>query len=291
MAKKKPARRAPKPKAKARPAKKAPGPKKKASRPGPKARVKPGSAPRPTTRRSTSPPEVPATPPVTPDPAPAAPPAEALSPEEARRQALAVVEESTADVDQDAPAPGDPNGLSLRRRRFVEAICGVAVGNATMAASIAGYAGSAATLATTGSRLLRNAKVREAIAAIRAPEILRPVELQLLWTDIALGERLPDAEPKDRIKASELIAKAQGVFVTRHKHEGEVGLRPSADGPDLSRLNAEELGEYERLMAQVEGFWERHEAQLAAEAQEARAVTAEASREAVEAPAEGGEGR
>lgn len=58
--------------------------------------------------------------------------------------------------------------LSLKQEQFVAAYVGVANGNATEAARIAGYAGSDGTLGVTGHGLIKNPKIADRIAAYRA---------------------------------------------------------------------------------------------------------------------------
>jgi phage terminase small subunit len=108
-------------------------------------------------------------------------------------------------------------GLTEKRRRFVEAYMGQAKGNATEAARIAGYAKPT----EEGYRLLRNAQVRAAIdVRVKSdPGVKTREQLQRWWSDRVDDEAF---EPRDRLKASELLAKSQGVFIDRHevKHEG-----------------------------------------------------------------------
>lgn len=58
--------------------------------------------------------------------------------------------------------------LSLKQEKFVAAYVGVANGNATEAARLAGYKGTAVTLASVASENLRKPYIAEAIAAYRA---------------------------------------------------------------------------------------------------------------------------
>lgn len=68
-----------------------------------------------------------------------------------------------------------PDGLTLRQRRFVEAIVGGACGDRTKAAEIAGYrSDNRNALAATASRLLRVVKVSQAIAEGMAKRNLGP---------------------------------------------------------------------------------------------------------------------
>ena len=56
--------------------------------------------------------------------------------------------------------------LTLKERRFVEAYLGEAAGNATRAARLAGYKGSAITLGVVGYENLRKPQIRSAVTQI-----------------------------------------------------------------------------------------------------------------------------
>jgi phage terminase small subunit len=135
--------------------------------------------------------------------------------------------------------------LSERERRFVVAFTGVAAGNATHAAKLAGYSDtSSASLASMGSRLLTRERVLDAIRDITEgdPLIARGAELQRFWSKVMRGDALPHitsegaqvevpASVKDRLKAAELLGKAQGLFVERLE----------VHNVDLSRATDEQL--------------------------------------------------
>lgn len=143
--------------------------------------------------------------------------------------------------------------LNIRQQRFVNAYMGEAAGNATQAAIAAGYAKSSAS--HRGSVLLKDDKVRSALAEVRGPEIASTEELQRFWSSSlrddftsapggaaprykSMGRRMTVAcpscegkvsvdvgiEPKDRLKASELLAKTRGMFTLNVKHSGSVGV-------------------------------------------------------------------
>lgn len=120
--------------------------------------------------------------------------------------------------------------LNVRQQKFVAAY--LRSGNATQAAREAGYSGSDVTLSTTGSRMLRNARVAAEIEAGRAA----------LWdlAEQALRDVLRDKkQPAARIKAVEVLARVQGrIAPTKHQHhhmhaiekEVEETFDPTADG-------------------------------------------------------------
>jgi len=116
-----------------------------------------------------------------------------------------------------AGAKSTPNRkLKGREQRFVDAYTGEAKGNATKACILAGYSEKAAR--QIGSRLLTKANICDAIANIRTESaaIATKDELHTFWSATM---RNADVPWKDRLKASELHAKANGLFIERHEHE------------------------------------------------------------------------
>ena len=112
------------------------------------------------------------------------------------------------------------SNLNERERRFVEAYMGEAAGNGTKAAEVAGY--SARNAGPQGSRLLRKANIRAAIAARTQddPAVADRMARQRLWSDIAFGRgAFAGASLRDRLTASELLGRSQADFVQRHHHE------------------------------------------------------------------------
>jgi phage terminase small subunit len=111
------------------------------------------------------------------------------------------------------------DALPPKRRAFVIAYVGESAGNATEAARVAKYAKPH----PEGSRLLRIATVAAAVAAFRVPAETRAYrgieELRAWWSEM-MGAAI---EPKDRIKASELLGKSQGAFVERREVSGPAG--------------------------------------------------------------------
>jgi phage terminase small subunit len=112
--------------------------------------------------------------------------------------------------------------VTEKQRRFIEAYMGEAAGNATQAARLAGYAGNERTLIQVGSENLTKPDIRRAIAArIKAdPKVRDRKALQAWWNARMDDKRMG---PKERLKASELLAKSQGVFVDRHEVTGASG--------------------------------------------------------------------
>jgi phage terminase small subunit len=111
--------------------------------------------------------------------------------------------------------PLEPRELTEKQRRFAEAYDG----NGTQASKDAGYSGNDGTHAVNALWLLRNPKIRAAIAEREEREGKRVLtviatrkERQALWTKTMLD---PSVSTKDRLKASELLGKSQIDFVEK----------------------------------------------------------------------------
>lgn len=114
--------------------------------------------------------------------------------------------------------------LTPKQRRFVEAYA--ASGNATQAAIEAGY--SARNAGKIGPRLVGKSGIAEAIKALSEQESGRNIasaeERQEFWSKVMRG-KVDGADLSHRLKASELLGKAQGDFLNRHELNG-AGLTP-----------------------------------------------------------------
>lgn len=101
--------------------------------------------------------------------------------------------------------------LNMRQRRFCELYCGECKGNASEAMKRAGYAPKYA--ATNADKILKNTNVRAYIEEINAEitksNIATIEDIQAFWTEILNN---PREETKDRLRASELLAKCKGMF-------------------------------------------------------------------------------
>lgn len=148
--------------------------------------------------------------------------------------------------------------LTEKQRRWVEAYQGAAAGNATEAARLAGYKGNDKTLGQVGAENLKKPVILEALEerAKNDPLVADRERLQQFWTSVMLGHQDPGAELKDRLKASELLAKSQGLFVHRVEHSGKDGKpieHQHNQGPDLSKLSTEQLRAYREHLAAAAG--------------------------------------
>ena len=111
--------------------------------------------------------------------------------------------------------------LTAKQRAFVENYSG----NATEAAIKAGY--NKDTAYSQGQRLLKNVEIQQAIQQ-RETKRLNPViakreRLMEFWTQTMEDT---DVYIKERLRASELLGKAQGVFMERVEveHSGNLDL-------------------------------------------------------------------
>lgn len=106
---------------------------------------------------------------------------------------------------------------------------------AAQAARLAGYkAKSDKAFQNIGSENLGKlgVYVKDREAVLERPRIAGMEEVNAYWTEVM---RNGDEETKNRLKASELRAKAAGAFTVKHEHSGSVSLNP------FSELTPEEL--------------------------------------------------
>ncbi len=103
--------------------------------------------------------------------------------------------------------------LTEKQRRFVEAYTGPAMGNATEAARMAGYADPDA----NAHRLISHDGIRREIEKARAPTTHRAIltreERQEILSELGRGAE----KESDRIRAVEVLGKMQGDFIERHE--------------------------------------------------------------------------
>jgi len=111
--------------------------------------------------------------------------------------------------------------LTQKQQAFIECYSG----NATEAAKLAGY--SEATAYSQGQRLLKQPEIAEAIRAReqerQAANIADREQRFAFWTAVM---RDNNESTRDRLKASELLAKAQGDFLIKiaEEHETHIDL-------------------------------------------------------------------
>jgi phage terminase small subunit len=109
--------------------------------------------------------------------------------------------------------------LNLKQRRFADYY--IETGNATASYLSAGYVAEGNAAEVNASRLLRNAKVLEYIKErneqLDVHFIADITEAKRFWTELL---RDANADMKDRLKASEYIAKTNGAFVEKKELKG-----------------------------------------------------------------------
>lgn len=123
--------------------------------------------------------------------------------------------------------------LTPKQQKFADYY--IASGNATEAASKAGY--SQKTARSIGQENLTKPAIKEYInernKQLESERIADMKEVKEFWTETMRNE---EVEYKDRLKASEHIAKTNGAFLDKVEHSGTVN-----SNVDLSGLSIEEL--------------------------------------------------
>ena len=103
----------------------------------------------------------------------------------------------------------------------------IASGNAEEAARKAGYSARGNT-----TKLLQNTTIQEYIRQrnkqLEGPRIATMEEVKRFWTETMLNESI---EHRDRLKASEYIAKTNAAFIDRTEHSGSYGVKIVNDIP------------------------------------------------------------
>lgn len=104
--------------------------------------------------------------------------------------------------------------LTARQRKFAEYYA--ETGNAAEAARKAGYSEKSARV--QGRRMLTNANVLQYIRQLQdelaAPRIAGISETKAFWSNVMRDET---KKTKDRLRASELLAKSAGAFIDPHE--------------------------------------------------------------------------
>ena len=103
---------------------------------------------------------------------------------------------------------------------------------ATEAARLAGYRGTNHDVIGAQNLVKLSAYIKDRDTVLETPRIADMREINEFWTTIVRDEREKTA---DRIKASELRAKAAGMFVDKLEHSGGINVNPYAG------LSTEEL--------------------------------------------------
>jgi phage terminase small subunit len=136
--------------------------------------------------------------------------------------------------------------LKAKQKKFADYY--IASGNATEAAIKAGYSPKYA--GQNADKLLKNTNIMEYIKErnkqLEKPMIANMSEVKEFWTDIL---RDKEAEVKDRLKASEYIAKTNAAFIEKQQITGEMTQNIQTD---LSKLSVEELKQIETILSKAD---------------------------------------
>lgn len=138
--------------------------------------------------------------------------------------------------------------MNEQQKRFADYY--IETGNATESYKRAGYKAKGNVAEVNASRLLRNAKVQEYIVErnkqLESDRIADMEEVKTFWTNTM---RNNEVELKDRLKASEYIAKTNAAFIEKQQITGEMTQHISND---LSKLSVEELKQIESILSKAD---------------------------------------
>jgi phage terminase small subunit len=113
--------------------------------------------------------------------------------------------------------------LDERQKKFADYY--IETGNASESYQRAGYKARGNVAEASASRLLRNVKVIEYIKQrndeLDSTRIADMKEVKQFWTNMLRDKQI---EPKDRLKASEYIAKTNGAFLDKVELNGKLGV-------------------------------------------------------------------
>ena len=112
--------------------------------------------------------------------------------------------------------------MTQKQTKFIDAYMGEAAGNATEAAKLAGY--SKKTAYSIGQENLKKPEILQEInkRSESDPLTTSRIERQRWWSSVVRDET---AEMKDRLRASELLARSQGDFITKVESESELRVQ------------------------------------------------------------------
>jgi phage terminase small subunit len=133
--------------------------------------------------------------------------------------------------------------LTEKQQRFVDYY--LASGNAEEAATKAGYNARGNTTKLLQNTTIQNA-IKERNKQIESDRIASMEEVKQFWT---ITMRSNEADLKDRLKASEYIAKTNAAFIEKQQITGEMTQTIQTD---LSNLSVEELKQLETILSKTE---------------------------------------
>lgn len=122
--------------------------------------------------------------------------------------------------------------LTEQQKKFCDNF--IKSGNATQSYMDAGYTAKGAAARANASRLLTYDNVKEYIEqrskSIEKDTIAGIQEVKEFWTEILRSEK---QDVKDRMKASELMAKTYGAFLDRVEHTGDMEIKITVGGDEF----------------------------------------------------------
>ncbi|WHY76076.1 terminase small subunit [Neobacillus sp. WH10] len=139
--------------------------------------------------------------------------------------------------------------LTEKQKRFADYY--IETGNATESYKRAGYSATSDNIAGVEShKLLRNPKIVEYIEQrnkqLESDRVANMEEVKQFWTNTM---RDNEAEIKDRLKASEYIAKTNAAFIEKQQITGDI---TQTVHNDLSKLSVEELKQIESILTKTD---------------------------------------
>jgi phage terminase small subunit len=133
--------------------------------------------------------------------------------------------------------------LTEKQQRFVDYY--IASGNAEDAAKKAGYNARGNTTKLLQSTTIQQS-IKERNKQIESDRIANMEEVKRFWSDTM---RSGEADLKDRLKASEYIAKTNAAFIEKQQITGEMTQTIQTD---LSKLSVEELKQIESILSKAD---------------------------------------
>jgi phage terminase small subunit len=125
-------------------------------------------------------------------------------------------------------------GMTVKQKMFADEY--IKTGNATQSYISAGYKARGNGAEVNACKLLRNTKVRDYIRKrnkeLDKSTIADMQEVKEFWTNMLRNRA---ADPKDRLKASELIAKTNGAFLDRVEHSGDIKVELAGEVKDWAK--------------------------------------------------------
>ena len=112
--------------------------------------------------------------------------------------------------------------LTIKQKRFCDYY--ISLGNGAQAAIKAGY--SKKTARQVANEILTKPYIQDYItiqnSKLEAKRFATLEEVQAFWSNVLRKEEEDDITLKDRLKASEFIAKTKGAFIDKVEHSGQV---------------------------------------------------------------------